>query len=104
MSITHVDKSSINGLGLLAKSSIDPGCVVIQFKGIEARHWSIHLIELEGRYIEVTNAAKYVNHSSDPNTVMIGDTLFAIRLIEEDEEITFDYGCGDECFVDTKSV
>ena len=93
MSLTHVNDSSIDGFGLFANSDIDSGCTVIRFEGIRAIRWSKHLIELNGMYIEVTNPAKYVNHSLDPNTVVIDDMLVATRLIMKDEEITFDYGC-----------
>ena len=42
-------------------------------------------------YISLTEPACFINHSCEPNAGIRGLTMVALRLIAEDEEVTFDY-------------
>ena len=93
---TYTAASNIHGTGLFAAEDALPGRRIIDFEGHDSTTWSTHLIILDDRYLEVTNDAKYANHSDTPNTEMVGMTLVAIDYIPTDTEITFDYGWGEE--------
>ena len=43
-----------------------------------------------------TAVAGALNHSCDPNTWFVGDTLVTRRAVPSDEELTYDYATGDE--------
>jgi hypothetical protein len=38
-----------------------------------------------------TSRARYINHSCEPNCVVSGRSVVAERMVEEGEELTFDY-------------
>ena len=88
---TYVDKSPIHGLGLFAKRAIPSGSGIIIFEGDESNIRTSHLISLMGKNIEVDNDAKYVNHSTTPNSIIISNILIAAIDIAKDDEITFNY-------------
>ncbi|OWZ13613.1 hypothetical protein PHMEG_00013031 [Phytophthora megakarya] len=106
-------------MSLFASQQISPGGFVCQYTGevVRSAVYQRRQMELKGakNYYGMTitsnevvdarvfgNVARSANHSCQPNCVVErwdvdGETccgLFAKRLIENDEEITFDYGGG----------
>ena len=107
-------KSGINNLGLFAKSDINKGEKVIEYKGKKFTHKqveendrfdnskAIYLFTLNERYVldgdTKTNTAKYINHSCDPNCevdIIKGKIwIIAIKDIKKGDELSYDYGFG----------
>ncbi len=53
--------------------------------------------------IDVDDPGNYMNHSCNPNTWWSGNQLVAMRDIQKDEEITFDYATTDIYGINGKS-
>ena len=107
-------KSGINNLGLFAKSDINKGEKVIEYKGRKFTHKqveendrfdnskAIYLFTLNERYVldgdTKTNTAKYINHSCNPNCevdIIKGKIwIIAIKDIKKGDELSYDYGFG----------
>jgi SET domain-containing protein len=106
--------SGIHGRGVFATEKIRRGTVIMEYKGKRSSygkaarrpdsdpHDSAHtfLFELgDGRVIDAGvrgNAARWVNHSCDPNCVPFEDEagrvfIEAKRKIRRDEELVYDY-------------
>lgn len=90
------------GWGLFAARRFNAGEVVTRFdgprvhiesmKGIPSEVWD-HLLNVGPvDYLIPREPEARTNHSCDPNTGLVDDiVLVAMRAIEKDEEITFDY-------------
>ena len=105
----RVGPSSIEGQGVFAKRIIPRGTRIIEYAGARrtveslvvasAEKPSVYLIHLhEGMVIdgEVNgNDARFINHGCDPNCeiYLFDDRLYvyAMRDIDTNEELTFDY-------------
>src|SRR5215472_17185656 len=108
---------SVTGLGLFATKPIKRGVYIAAYRGRritaeeadrrEARG-ARYQFELNKRWtIDGSprwNVARYINHSCRPNAQPVGRkggiVIVALRRIQPDEEITYDYG-GDylKCFL-----
>jgi SET domain-containing protein len=88
--------SSIHGKGLFARRDLDEDAYIGTYRGMGTRR--------DGKYVLWTfpddskpagrrglNMFRYLNHSEEPNAEFDGYDLFALRDIEEGEEITFNY-------------
>jgi len=100
---------SVTGLGLFATKSIKRGAYIATYRGRristeeadrrEARG-ARYMFELSKRWVidgsSRWNVARYINHSCRPNAKPVGRrggiVIMALRRIEPDEEITYDYG------------
>ena len=100
---------SVTGLGLFATKSIKRGAYIATYRGRristeeadrrEARG-ARYMFELSKRWVidgsSRWNVARYINHSCRPNAKPVGRrggiVIVALRRIEPDEEITYDYG------------
>lgn len=91
MSNTYVNNSDIHGKGLFAWRNVSVGTGIIIIEGEETMTWSPKIIDVGYAMIVPENNAQYINHSSSPNSVVIGNVLYATRDILPDEEITFSY-------------
>jgi SET domain-containing protein len=104
-----VKESPIQGRGIFAKENISKGEIIsIQTGHIIQENELDHIEKTVGGYWfqirdhfylspltpeEASETALYINHSCDPNTGVDGDIgLVAIRDIERNEEICYDYG------------
>ncbi len=99
----YIKKSKINGSGLYTSKKIKKGHRVGLIKGevVIVREWTAKLSQISpnwigiGRYswINTKNSPfKYINHSCQPNTYIIGKrTVIALNDIEADTEVTMDY-------------
>jgi uncharacterized protein len=107
----RIGKSKIHGTGVFAKRAIHRGARIIDYQGLRVRkeilleHQALGLTSL--RYVfnlndteaidgeQEGNAARFVNHSCEPNCVMyvFDETpyLYSLRDIRRGEELTFDY-------------
>lgn len=100
-----VKKSNIEGNGIFATACIKKGELICVFQG---KHLSIAQLREkyqkgeerisdplqigDKEYLDLDEPYLFFNHSCEPNAAIIdGPTLVAIRDIENQEEITFDY-------------
>lgn len=100
--LAYVAESAIHGRGLFARRSIDIDEYIGTYDGPATQKDGMHVLwlwnEETGRWegINGKNEMRFLNHSGNPNADWWGDELYAIRPIEADEEITFDYGWDEE--------
>ena len=112
MKLYKIKKSKIDKKGLYASKNIKAGTRIIQYKGkiitnseVERNpkydnDKDIYLFDINKRYSLdgdfSWNIAKNINHSCDPNCEVDGTGykiyVTAIKDIEENEELTYDYG------------
>ena len=101
--------SAIHGKGVYAKTAIDRGIVIVEYKG-KRRRWSAFkgkdkfdyaflMYTEKGVVIDPRrngNIAVFINHSCEPNcqAVLIEDRVYieTLRKIKAGEEITYNYG------------
>jgi uncharacterized protein len=100
---------STTGLGLFATKPIKRRATIATYRGRRMTSEQADRLEARGsRYMfqvnkRVTidgsprwNVARYINHSCKPNAESVGRNggivIVALRRIEPDEEITYDYG------------
>ncbi len=100
---------AVTGLGLFATKLIKRGAYIATYRGrlIPAadatqreRRGAKYLFELNSRWVidgsPRWNVARYINHSCRPNAKPVGRkgqiVFVALRPIEPDEEITYNYG------------
>jgi hypothetical protein len=113
---TYIAPSEVHGNGVFAGEDVregqpiwrfSPGIdLVIPFERIAAlpRAFQIYMEtygyispQVAGGMILSCDHAKFMNHSSEANTVIAGETTLASRAIKKGEEITCDYR---ECCAD----
>jgi len=100
--LIYIKETASRGMGVFAVRDIlkdeiiaefnGPAVKIEEMEGIPQEVWD-HLFNV-GRndYLIVRDPAARTNHSCDPNAGIIRDVLLvAMRNIEKDEEITFDY-------------
>jgi uncharacterized protein len=100
---------SVTGLGLFATKPMKRGAYIATYRGRRISTEESDRREARGaRYMFALNkkwvidgsprwnAARYINHSCRPNAKPVGRkggiVIVALRQIEPDEEITYDYG------------
>lgn len=92
---TGVGRSGIHGKGLFAKQPITKGRRIGIMEGIKTRKEGIHVLwmyELKRPAgLWVKNAMRFINHSDEPNAVLNGTEIHAIKHIHRGEEIFFNY-------------
>jgi SET domain-containing protein len=110
----QVRKSGVHGKGVFALQPIEPGEIIIEYKGeviswaeAQKRHphdpsdpnhtFYFHIDDdhvIDGKVRG--NASKWINHACDPNCEAeeIGDRVFikAVKPIQPGEELFYDYG------------
>ncbi len=92
-----VKKSPIHGKGCFAKKKIRKGAYLGSYEGptvLEDGTYVLWVQKENGGWhlIDGKNDLRWLNHSSKPNAEWDGNKLYALRTIEEGEEITFHYG------------
>jgi uncharacterized protein len=110
----EVRRSRIQGRGVFATSGIPKGMEIVEYRGEvidedeadrrypwseEERHHTFLFRLDNGMVIDAGrrgNAAKYINHSCDPNCEAVEDEdgrifIYALRDIPEGEELVYDY-------------
>lgn len=98
---THTEKSAITGNGLFASRPLKKGEFIVVLKGREVRgadekddgaETAPNLIGI-GRDLWLDSPlGNYLNHSCDPSAGIKGTrTLYALRSLKQDDEITIDY-------------
>lgn len=97
----YIKTSLQHGRGVFAARRITAGEVILEFSGAvlsraQVREDDYHLQIDEDRYLGASGEADdYVNHSCEPNAGFAGSLrLVALRDIEADQEITWDYSCA----------
>lgn len=111
---TYIDKSTINGMGVMAAEPIAKGTIIWKFQEhIDsvitneqfetlpplAKEFVLHYgyyREVEGGFILCGDNSKFTNHADNPNTEMDELHTIALRDIRTGEEITEDYYNFDE--------
>jgi SET domain-containing protein len=105
---TKLDKSHISGIGLFADCEIKQGSVVYlkspkldlklskedfnNLNEIEQKTISHYgYLAKDGFYYLDFDDIRFLNHSDNPNLILIGNELRAVRLINSGEELTQNY-------------
>lgn len=114
---TYLAKSSINGLGVFSTHKIKKGEIIWKFyEGLDIKIHKddLHKLNLnsaqlkfidtyfwrDGEYFySCCDHSTFQNHSSNENSVQIGDYLYACKDIEAGEEITIDYSTFDDDYI-----
>ncbi|MFW6339143.1 MAG: SET domain-containing protein [Alkalispirochaetaceae bacterium] len=81
------------GKGVVATRRIEPGEVVLEFRGDLVANRGSHTLQIaRDQHLEVEPPGRFVNHSCDPNCGIRGTRLLVARHpIDRGDEITFDY-------------
>ncbi|HRK31344.1 MAG TPA: SET domain-containing protein-lysine N-methyltransferase [Tepidisphaeraceae bacterium] len=79
------------------------GGIIIDFATVHARgERECYPVQIAtDQYIDVVEPGSYLNHSCDPNVgIRLGNIVVALRDIQRDEEIRFDYSTtmGENCW------
>jgi SET domain-containing protein len=107
--LVRVGPSQIAGQGLFAAVDLKQGMKIIQYVGEKiskeegarrAEAGNVYIFELTDRYDvdgkSLGNMARYINHSCDPNCEVETNSrtiwIVAIKHIQVDEELTYNYG------------
>jgi SET domain-containing protein len=93
----RVAKSARHGRGVFALQRFQPGRGIGRFEGRPTRRDGEHVLWLfdedgSAEGLLVTNALRFLNHSSRPNAEIDGLDLHAIRNIQPGAEILIHYG------------
>ncbi|MES9853329.1 MAG: SET domain-containing protein [Candidatus Thiodiazotropha sp. L084R] len=99
--IVYKAPSEIHGTGLFAKVSIPKGDYIGTYEGPTAKRdgtYVLWVFEDEKKPIGRSgrNLLRYLNHHDKGNAEFDGFDLFALKTIQPDDEITFDYGGWEE--------
>ncbi len=92
----YVEDSGIHGRGLFAARDLEADTLILTIEGRPTQEDGVHVIwvhvgeAMEG--FEITNEARYVNHSRSPNAAFFDEELWSLRRIRKGEEITHHYG------------
>lgn len=95
--IVYSKKSTIHGAGLFAKRKIRKGEYIGTYEGLTAKRNGTYVLwvyEEEGEEPIARsgrNLLRYLNHSVPGNAEFDGFDLYALKKINPDDEITFDY-------------
>lgn len=88
---------------VLATEPIDPDTKILEIRGVLVDHPSRFSLQIgEDLHLEVPSIDdldpapdnhpwRYLNHSCEPNAVLKGRSLVALKAIAPGEEVTFDY-------------
>ncbi len=93
----YVGKSPIHGRGLFARDTIGEGAYIGTYEGQPTENDGMHVLWLldeeldQWEGIDGKNEMRFLNHSDKPNADFWNADLYALRKIDKDEEITFDY-------------
>ena len=99
--VLRIGSAGAKGKGVYAERRIEPGELVWEYAGgekwikeIPRELWQ-HCFQVDyDRYVvpETGSVGWFLNHSCEPNCVIMGRTkVVALRRIEPGEEVTFDY-------------
>lgn len=92
----YVAASAIHGYGLFARTKIKRGEYIGTYEGKFTKKNGMHVLwvwdEDDGWYgIDGKNEMRFANHADKPNAEFWGDEMYALKKINEGDEITFDY-------------
>ncbi len=92
-----VKPSPIHGQGLFAAERIEADTYLGEYLGPRTQDDGPYVLWIEEEDgtiygIDGRNELRFTNHSCEPNGVMEGEHLYALRDIEPGEEITIHYG------------
>jgi SET domain-containing protein len=91
----EVAPSPLHGRGLFAAEAIEADALILRIEGVPVTRNGPHVLWLdEESGLRVTNEARFVNHSDEPNAAFFELELWSLRPIEPGEEITHDYEGG----------
>lgn len=97
-----VKDSPIHGRGVFARVDIPAFTFIGRYEGTPTDEDGMHVLWLYDDTLETwvgidgDNEMRFLNHSDDPNAEWFDVNLYATRWIAKGEEITFDYGWGEE--------
>ncbi len=90
-------ESDIHGVGVFAITPIAEGAFIGNYTGLPTAVDGTYVLWIEdddGNFagVDGDGVLARLNHSSSPNVEFDGPALFALRPIEEGEELVFHYG------------
>jgi hypothetical protein len=89
----------IEQLGLFTTKKYNQGEIIFILSGKEfdkPTRESIYVGEINGKHTHVhDNYGQYINHSFEPSVIINGYNIVAIRDLDINEEITFDYNTNE---------
>ena len=95
----YVADSGIHGRGLFACTAFESGEYIGRYEGRETVENGTYVLWVQQSVSEDTwlgydgtNDLRFLNHSNNPNCELDGQDLYALRDIDPNEELTFDYG------------
>lgn len=105
----YVQESKIHGQGVFARCPFETEDYLGNYHGPITHENDVYVLWVEddqNRWygIDGKNLLRYLNHSATPNTEFDGDELYALRPIQPDEEITFDYGEEFRAYLETEKA
>lgn len=92
--------SEIHGTGLFARVGIPEGTFIGTYLGPSAKRNGMYVLWVTDEDGKVTARSgrcvlRYLNHANSPNAWFDGYDLYADAAIEQDSEVTIDYGWDD---------
>lgn len=98
--IYEVRKSPIHRNGLFALQNIPADTFIGEYQGQRSQwflgmfmgNWTMRFGDETRNGYHRGNELRFINHSDDPNLRTEGFLFFALRDIEADDELTWDYG------------
>jgi len=94
--IVEARNSPTHGTGVFAVEPIEEGAFIGTYQGSPTAVDGTHVLWVDDgkgfKGVDGTGVLRYLNHSRTPNTWFDGRDLYALRDIDEGEELLFDYG------------
>lgn len=85
------DSKLINGKGLFTTKNINKDQIIFSLSGKITDYPTRESIHIGNNQHLDDEFGRFMNHSFEPNTKIEGKNVVAIRDIQSDEELTFDY-------------
>jgi len=90
---TYVAQSPIHGKGLFASRPLKANASLGRLQGMLTEDDGTYVLWLNKKIgLEITNEFRFINHDSNPNCALTDTEVVTLRAIEENEELTHDYG------------
>jgi hypothetical protein len=88
-------RDNSKGKGLYSTKKYSKGEIVHILSGTELDHPTRESIHIGNNRHLIDHYGKFINHSFTPTIQVVGVNLVALRDIETDEEITFNYNISE---------
>jgi len=96
--LVFIENSPIHGRGLFAARALAAGQLIGVYRGPVVEEDGAHVLWIENDEgdgwigYDGQNEMRFMNHAGQPNAEMDGLNCYALENIDQDDEITIDYG------------